>query len=190
MQWRGPPRHRPRQKNRLPHPPLHPMLGDLNCSRSLQAAGLARPSWMLRSALKKGPRRLLDAAKAATNNRCHLGADLCSPQVDEHQGSGAATAPPPQQHGGSAKMERKPLAPPGFSRTFYKRQLPSPPAIEFTSARGEGAPLAASLPAAALPGLNAHMPCSMLCAGLSCMQASKCLARRWRTAPSTTSSSS
>ncbi|EFN53566.1 hypothetical protein CHLNCDRAFT_25686 [Chlorella variabilis] len=34
-------------------------------------------------------------------------------------------------------MERKPLAPPGFSRTFYKRQLPSPPAIEFASARGK-----------------------------------------------------
>ena len=33
-------------------------------------------------------------------------------------------------------MERKPLAPPGYSRTFYKRQLPSPPAIEFASDRG------------------------------------------------------
>lgn len=39
----------------------------------------------------------------------------------------------------AAKMERKPLAPPGYSRTFYKRQLPSPPAIEFASERGEEA---------------------------------------------------
>lgn len=38
-----------------------------------------------------------------------------------------------------AAMERKPLAPPGYSRTFYKRQLPSPPAIEFASDRGERA---------------------------------------------------
>lgn len=37
----------------------------------------------------------------------------------------------------TAKMERKPLAPPGYSRTFYKRQLPSPPAIEFASDRGK-----------------------------------------------------
>ncbi|KAI3424114.1 hypothetical protein D9Q98_009475 [Chlorella vulgaris] len=34
-------------------------------------------------------------------------------------------------------MESAPLAPPGYSRTFYKRQLPSPPAIAFASDRGK-----------------------------------------------------
>ena len=37
----------------------------------------------------------------------------------------------------AGRMERKPLAPPGYSRTFYKRRLPTPPAIEFASDQGE-----------------------------------------------------
>lgn len=62
----------------------------------------------------------------STHSRCSGG--KCSPP-----GEAAADDQPPRP-----KME-KPLAPPGLSRTFYKRQLPSPPSIEFASAKGGAA---------------------------------------------------
>ena len=64
-----------------------------------------------------------------TYTRCNL--------ANSTLGAVAAEAPqlanPPQA--AKPKME-KPLAPPGLSRTFYKRILPSPPSIEFASPKG------------------------------------------------------
>lgn len=101
---------------------------------------------MLRRLLKVGPRRLLDATQLTTSSggRCQL-AQPCSAELERQ---GRARGAPPEarsqapsaqqrQQQVEARMERKPLAPPGYSRTFYKRQLPSPPAIEFASERGE-----------------------------------------------------
>ena len=55
-------------------------------------------------------------------------------QQQRQQPPDQQTAQPPAA--AAQRMERKPLAPPGYSRTFYKRQLPSPPAIEFASEQG------------------------------------------------------
>lgn len=83
------------------------------------------------------------ASQALLRSRCLLGdwaLHSSSHSSRDAQAGGAAAAadglPSCQQAEPPKKMEHKPLAPPGFSRTFYKRQLPSPPAIEFASDRG------------------------------------------------------
>lgn len=102
-------------------------------------------------------RSLSNAAQLATSVRGLLGdwaplqQRVQSPPNQQHrqrQGTSAAAGTAAelvclqqqqqqQQQLQPVKMERKPLAPPGYSRTFYKRQLPSPPAIEFASDRGK-----------------------------------------------------
>ena len=78
------------------------------------------------------PEPVAAAAAAATEGAWHAQTHASPPQQSQPQ----QQQQQPQQPQAPPKMERKPLAPPGYSRTFYKRQLPSPPAIEFASDRG------------------------------------------------------
>ena len=97
---------------------------------------------LLRRAASSGARRLIDAAGLAATSGCRLGdCTAHATAAAATEGAPASGASSPRQHQQqqpqqAARMERKPLAPPGYSRTFYKRQLPSPPAIEFASDRG------------------------------------------------------
>lgn len=87
---------------------------------------------LLRKAAAAGSRLLLDSARVASSSQCHLGQPSTSHTAQHLSAVIAAAA----RHAPVASMESAPLAPPGYSRTFYKRQLPSPPAIAFASDRG------------------------------------------------------
>ena len=108
------------------------------------------------------PARAAAALLGATRTR--VASHSCGPRCNLDPAAAACDAAPVAPAGGRKKaMERqpqKPLAPPGFSRTFYKRQLPSPPAIEFASEQGVCPP--ARRPPAARPP-SAHLPACDSC---------------------------
>ena len=65
-------------------------------------------------------------------------ASVLQEQLDALRSQPAAGAPAPQQPG-SPKAAASPTAAAqqqGFKKTFYKRKLPSPPAIEFSGPEG------------------------------------------------------
>ena len=98
------------------------------------------PSLLLRAAPAALP--LLEAlgplyhAAHSSHSRCSLGS--CN-TAGCRSADGADQAGQQQHQHQQQPAMSKPLAPPGLSRTFYKRQLPSPPSIEFASAQGERA---------------------------------------------------
>lgn len=72
----------------------------------------------------------LQSTLQSQNSRCCLG--QCSASANLQ-----SISPPEDYPAGQTAPNMKPLAPPGLSRTFYKRELPCPPAVAFSSEEGQ-----------------------------------------------------
>lgn len=133
--------------------------------------------------------------EGARSQHAHVQLAHAPAQQQQQEQQAQAQAQQQQQAQQPPKMERKPLAPPGYSRTFYKRQLPCPPAIEFASDRGArpcwlmgrltaAMPFADAMTVAEQVAVRAmHDRCRCPTAPQCSVQASRCLPRRWRQAP-------
>ena len=89
--------------------------------RSSRPVLLSRLGFALESTLNQNSRCCLGQCSTPGHNH-----PIATPPEDHPAGQAAANMTPP-----------KPLAPPGLSRTFYKRELPCPPAVAFSSEEGQ-----------------------------------------------------
>ncbi len=107
--------------------------------------------------LRTGASTLAQQARLAlaSHTRCSLGQR--APQEGDGGAIGSDRAADATATA-TRKMD-KPLAPPGRARTFYMRQLPTPPAIEFASERGEPP----QQPDRQLAAATAALTCSSQC---------------------------